>query len=67
MSDTEKNGGTETREFSLESVGVNNEFIELLRTERIETIHSLEATLEDIFIEVTGRVLSETDEEGGGM
>lgn len=66
MSDTEKNGGTETREFSLESVGVNNEFIELLRTERIETIHSLEATLEDIFIEVTGRALSETDEEGGG-
>ncbi len=53
-----ENGGTETREFSLESIGENVGFIELLKSRQIETIHSLEATLEDIFIEVTGRTLS---------
>ena len=58
-------GRTEAREFPLESIGTNPKFIELVKAERIETIHSLEATLEDIFIEVTGRTLLETDGGGG--
>ena len=58
------NGGTEVREFPLESIGENGGFIELLKSKKTETIHSLEATLEDIFIEVTGRALLEM--EGGG-
>jgi fluoroquinolone transport system ATP-binding protein len=56
--------GTEAREFPLDSIGSNDEFIELLQSGRTETIHSQEATLEDIFIEVTGRSLSETDGDG---
>jgi fluoroquinolone transport system ATP-binding protein len=46
-----------TREFSLETLGDDAEFIALLRGREVQTIHTLEATLEDIFIEVTGRRL----------
>jgi len=46
-----------TREFSLETLGDDAEFIALLRGGKVQTIHTLEATLEDIFIEVTGRRL----------
>ncbi|MDY6966454.1 MAG: ABC transporter ATP-binding protein [Halobacteriota archaeon] len=52
-----KNGRAEEKEFSLEGVGDNDDFINLLRTEDIQTIHTLEPTLEDIFIEETGRGL----------
>lgn len=57
--------GTECAEFPFESIGENREFLELLRREEIETIHSLEATLEDIFIDVTGRSLTEPGEGNG--
>lgn len=43
--------------FSLEKIGQNQDFLTLLREQDIETIHSSEATLEDIFIQVTGRSL----------
>lgn len=46
-----------TREFPLETLGDAAEFIALLRSGKVQTIHTLEATLEDIFIEVTGRRL----------
>jgi fluoroquinolone transport system ATP-binding protein len=46
-----------TREFPLETLGDDAEFIALLRGGKVQTIHTLEATLEDIFIEVTGRRL----------
>jgi fluoroquinolone transport system ATP-binding protein len=49
-----ENGKTVKKEFSLENVGKNEEFITLLQTKEIETIHSGETTLEDIFIQVTG-------------
>ena len=52
-----KNGGTETCEFPLDGVGNDEEFLRLLRREQIETIHSEEATLEDVFIKATGRSL----------
>jgi fluoroquinolone transport system ATP-binding protein len=47
------------REFSFENGIVEEDCIEFLRTRETETIHTLEATLEDVFLEVTGRVLSE--------
>jgi fluoroquinolone transport system ATP-binding protein len=46
--------GTIKVEFPLEGVGQNKQFLELLQTKEIETIHSGETTLEDIFIQVTG-------------
>ena len=48
---------TEAREFPLAGLGENAAFLELLRSADIQTIHSLEATLEDIFIQVTGQSL----------
>ena len=53
-----KNGGTETGEFPLDGLGDDQAFLRLLRRERIETIHTEEATLEDIFIRATGRSLA---------
>ena len=47
----------ETREFSLDGLGEDEDFLNLLRGERIETIHTEEATLEDVFIGTTGRKL----------
>ena len=38
----------------MDGIGQNEAFIELLRTKDIETLHSGETTLEDIFIQVTG-------------
>lgn len=52
------NGHLETADFSLQGIGRNQQFLNLLRQGGIETIHTQEATLEDIFIEVTGRSLS---------
>lgn len=45
------------REFPLEDIGANAEFSRLLQHKPIETIHTGEATLEDIFIKITGRTL----------
>lgn len=51
------NQHTKQSEFSLEGLGDNEEFLTLLRNQPIETIHTQEATLENIFIQVTGRSL----------
>ncbi len=48
---------TQAREFGLGGIGENLEFLHLLRGREIETIHTLEATLEDIFVDVTGSQL----------
>jgi len=42
--------------YALEHIGENKEFIQALQDYSIETIHSGETTLEDIFIQVTGDV-----------
>ncbi|KAA3648244.1 MAG: ABC transporter ATP-binding protein [Chloroflexi bacterium] len=52
------NGATEQQEFPLDGLAENNEFQGILRQNSIQTIHSQEATLEDIFIQVTGRSLA---------
>jgi fluoroquinolone transport system ATP-binding protein len=49
---------TEAEEFNFEGIGSNEQFLKLLRESNIETIHSMESTLEDVFIKVTGRSLS---------
>jgi len=48
--------GTELKEdlFPMDGIGTNAEFLEAIRNNSIETIHSGETTLEDIFIKVTG-------------
>lgn len=46
-----------TRDFQLETLGRDPDFIDLLRSREVQTIHTLEATMEDIFIKVTGRRL----------
>ena len=52
-----ENGQIENREFSLDGLGGDKGFLSLLGAERIETIHTEEATLEDVFIGTTGRKL----------
>jgi fluoroquinolone transport system ATP-binding protein len=44
-------------EFPLDGLGRNSAFVEILRRGTIQTIHSEEATMEDIFLSVTGRSL----------
>lgn len=50
-------GKTQAQVFPLDKLGQDPEFLRILREEQIETIHSEEASLEDIFIEVTGTKL----------
>ena len=50
-------GAVNEREFPLTDLDTNEAFRTLLRSGRIETIHTREATLEDVFIEVTGEAL----------
>lgn len=52
------NGTLDRAEYDLVTLGSDRGFQELLQTGKIETIHSLEATLEEVFIEVTGRRLA---------
>lgn len=49
-----EDGETVGVEFPMDGIGNNKEFLNLLQTKEIETLHSGETTLEDIFIKVTG-------------
>jgi len=53
------NGHGKPREefFPLAGIGRNSRFLEILSHDRVRTIHTQEATLEDIFIKLTGREL----------
>jgi fluoroquinolone transport system ATP-binding protein len=51
-------GAIRAREFALDGLGTNSDFLALLREQPIETIHTLDATLEDVFLQVTGARLS---------
>jgi fluoroquinolone transport system ATP-binding protein len=48
----------QSREFPLAGIGGNGDFLALLRDSEIETLHTQETTLEQVFIEVTGRSLA---------
>ena len=52
------NGRLQYRDFPLEGLADNPAFLEILRTGPVQTIHTQETTLEDIFLEITGRTLS---------
>lgn len=51
------NGKTEKRDFALAGLADNAEFLRILREGNVRTLHTQEATLENIFIQVTGRRL----------
>jgi ABC-2 type transport system ATP-binding protein len=51
--------GLEKREINMDSPGTAKDVEALFQREKVVTIHSEEATLEDIFIKVTGRRLTE--------
>lgn len=50
-------GNLRPQTFPLDGLGGNGEFSELLQKHRVETIHSQETTLEQIFIQLTGQEL----------
>ena len=52
------NGDHQCADFPLVGLADNPAFTDILRANQIQTIHSLEATLESIFIQVTGRSLT---------
>ena len=52
------NGSRAVREFPLDGLADNPEFVSALRAGGIETMHTLETTLEDVFVQVTGRTLA---------
>ncbi|WP_141430910.1 ABC transporter ATP-binding protein [Bacillus sp. 03113] len=54
----EKEGAIRTSEFLLNELKTNRSFQDILQNEYILSIHTEEASLEDIFIEITGRSLS---------
>jgi ABC-2 type transport system ATP-binding protein len=52
-------GGLEEREIVMDRSGTAGDVHTLFKKERVVTIHSREASLEDIFIQITGRGLTE--------
>ena len=50
-------GTRASHEFPLAGLADNPEFLSTLRSGRVETLHTLETTLEDVFVRVTGRTL----------
>ena len=56
--ESDVDGRMEQSEFPLERLGHNEEFLALLRRDNVQTLHTQEATLADVFIQVTGRGLS---------
>ncbi len=52
------NGDRQCREYPLDGLGHNPAFLSVLRDHPIETIHTQETTLENIFVDVTGRSLA---------
>jgi len=53
-----ENGHLDTAEFPMDGLGDDPAFHAVLRNHYVETIHSREASLEDVFVEVTGRRLT---------
>ena len=52
------NGKLQREVFELENLADNKEFLDLLRKKEVLTIHSQEASLDKVFIKVTGRELT---------
>jgi fluoroquinolone transport system ATP-binding protein len=54
----DENGRLDTAEFPMDGLADDAAFNAVLRNHQVETIHSREASLEDVFVEVTGRRLT---------
>ncbi len=52
-----ENGEIHMEEFEIEGLADNKKFLEVLRKNHVRSIHSKEASLEDIFIQLTGKNL----------
>lgn len=52
------NGGLDAAEFDMDGLAEDPAFHAVLRDHQVETIHSREATLDDVFVETTGRQLT---------
>ncbi len=50
-----QNGNTE--EFLLNDLGKNTAFLNFIKQDEVRKIHTLEATLEEVFIKITGKTL----------
>ncbi|MFP4364264.1 MAG: ABC transporter ATP-binding protein [Spirochaetia bacterium] len=50
-------GNTAVQEFPLQDISSNKGFLQILKEKQIETMHTQDATMEDIFIKTTGRGL----------
>lgn len=53
-----REGFRETREFALERLGDNQHFLAWIHAGTVESMHTLETTLDDVFVQVTGRKLA---------
>jgi fluoroquinolone transport system ATP-binding protein len=53
-----RDGRREEREFELDRIATDETFLKWIRGGGIESMHTLETTLEDVFVQVTGRALS---------
>jgi fluoroquinolone transport system ATP-binding protein len=51
------NGQIVNREFPMDKLGSDKEFMDIINNEYIQSIHSAEASLEDVFIKTTGEKL----------
>ncbi len=52
----------EQKEFDMENIGHNSGFLDILKHNHLISIHSAEATLDDVFIEITGTSLNQKAE-----
>lgn len=53
-----RDGTREDCEFALDGIAIDATFLEWIRGGGIESMHTLETTLEDVFVQLTGRALS---------
>lgn len=53
-----QDGASHAEEFPLEGLAAHERFQEVIRTRHIETVHTQEPSLEDVFLKVTGKGLA---------
>jgi fluoroquinolone transport system ATP-binding protein len=53
-----ENGSLDTADFPMDGLADDPAFHQVLREHHVETVHSREASLDDVFVEVTGRRLT---------
>jgi fluoroquinolone transport system ATP-binding protein len=53
----ETGGRRAMHDYPLQGIGENADFLRVLRSETVETIHTQETTLEQVFVRLTGRDL----------